>query len=148
MVSSKFNTRPVPRKVPCILHPPPVPDPPGTDQQPPAQLSGACLWRDLYAPEFWETSAFIDLFTADGGLTYYGETPVSRGFMALSLQRIDTLPLWNVSLLIGETSPPAAGFTWYNVQIDPAKPFDTGLLQDASPLSPLDLYWLFARVVL
>lgn len=148
MPSSLFNDRPVPRKVPCINHPPPPPDPiepPGTM---PRQLSGACLWRDLYAPEFWETAAFVDLYSTDGGQTYYGQTPVHRGFMALQLQRVDALPLWNVTIRIGETSPPLGFYTWYNVQVDPLKPFDTGLLHHENPLSPPDLFLLWARVVL
>jgi len=148
MVSSKYNTRPVPRKTPCVLHPPPPPELPPDPGTLPAQLSGSALWRDLYAPEFWESFALLDLTSIDGGLTYYGETSVPRGYMALSLERIDALPQWNVNLHIGTDPLPPVCFTWYNVQVDLSKPFDTGLLQDENPLSPPDLYLLQARAML
>jgi hypothetical protein len=148
MVSAKFTNRPPPRKVPCIIHPPPPPEPivPATIMPP--QLSGWGLWRDLYAPEFWQVTAYIDLFTADYGLTYEGQSENNGKILGLHMQAITFPSLWNVTLFTGLPGLPPGDFTWYNVQVDPGKPFDSGHLQHDNPSSPPDLFLLACRILL
>jgi hypothetical protein len=148
MVSSLFNERPVPRKVPCIIHPPPPPDPiqpPGT--RPPA-LSGMAHWRDLYAPEFWEAFQFVDLISVDGGFSYQGWTSFKTGYIGLRILSAPGSNLWQVTLFTSWNGIAEGSHTWNNVYVDPDKPFDTGLLTYEQPPSPPDLFLLVARVVL
>jgi len=147
MVSSLFNTRPVPRKVPCINHPPPTPDPPTEPGTLPKQLSGACQWRDLYAPEFWDRSAFVDLHLNEAGNSYWGVTPVAGGELALRLVKEGDLAFWDVTILTRLTGGEWGWYTWEHVYVDKWHPFDTGLLGHDLPPSPVDLFLLWARVV-
>lgn len=148
MVSSKFATRPVPRKVPCIIHPPPEVEPPRPHGYRPPELSGIAHWRDLYAPEYWEAFAFVDLLSTDAGYSYSGQTPFGPGYIGLAIAETASPNHWDLTIFTSPNAIDEGSFTWNNLYVDPDKPFDTGLLEHVAPPSPPDLFLLVARVVL
>jgi hypothetical protein len=129
MVTPKFGRRPPPRKVPCIVHPPPDPLPPLAPGYLPLQLSAAARWLDLDPLYPNDQAAYLDLSRALGSEEYFGETQTGESKLGLRVTRTDPSGVWNVVLTVTHATGISESVSWNGVFIDPSKNFDSGVLE-------------------
>jgi len=80
-------------------------------------------------------SGYAILKKIDAAPSYYGRSAAQAAIVAAHITKVGPGPLWNVTATLNYYSHPTDTWWWFNVYIDPEKPFDTGLLtQTVIPL--------------
>lgn len=118
------------RKPPCILHPPPPPEPPSPPGSLPQSLSAMARWVHPTPPSGVDLAYYIDLHKLIGLDSYAGENPAVEPNLDLTVTRTNPAGIWEFALSFDDPVFGRETLVWSNVTIDPAKPFDSGLLQE------------------
>ena len=114
-------------KTPAVCH---KSLPPPSDVLPPAlppDVSGFCLWNDPdpLNPAYVSTTAVLHLVDPAG--RYEGQSPEPTNFIRCILKYDTTFEVWDLQMWLHGLRVPPEDFEFYPFNIDPTKPFDTGL---------------------
>jgi len=126
MCGSKFSLRPQPLKRPTVCKKSPPATPPNLLPSPPLQLNAYVDFVDLDPLQPGRQVAPFQLDWHTDLNRYFGRSGIGPSRLELTAVRKPNPDFYDVLLQVWDAYRTAEPFPFFDVYVDPSKPFDTG----------------------
>lgn len=126
MCGSKFSLRPPPLHRPTVCRKSPPPTPFALQPIPPAQLNAFVNFVDLDPLEPGQQAASFQISWHADLNRYFGRSGIGASRLELTAIRKADPNFYDVLLQVWDNFRTGEPFAFFDIYVDPSKPFDTG----------------------